>query len=65
MGNLQSLIKVLAQTLLNNPGSVLRTLAFAVLILLALGNRAVKERVRGMWGKVRGTMGMATKVSYI
>ncbi|KFY90729.1 hypothetical protein V500_04987 [Pseudogymnoascus sp. VKM F-4518 (FW-2643)] len=65
MGNVQKLIKVLAATLLNNPGSVLRTLAFAVLILLALGNRAVKDRLRGMWGKVRGTMGMATKVSYI
>ncbi|KFX87213.1 hypothetical protein V495_08690 [Pseudogymnoascus sp. VKM F-4514 (FW-929)] len=65
MGNVQKLIKVLAATLLNNPGSVLRTIAFAILILLALGNRQVKDRLRGMWDKVRGTMGMATKVSYI
>jgi hypothetical protein len=65
MGNLRRLIEVLAASIRDNPGSVLRTLAFAVLLLLALGNRQVKDRLKGMWGKVRGTMGMATKVSYI
>ncbi|ELR08927.1 hypothetical protein GMDG_03594 [Pseudogymnoascus destructans 20631-21] len=57
MGNVQKLIKLLAAMLLNNPGSVLRTLAFAVLILLALGNRAVKERVRGGVGEGEGDDG--------
>ena len=65
VGNLRRLVEVLAASLRDNPGSVLRTLAFALLLLLALGNRQVKDRLKGMWGKVRGTMGMATKVSYI
>lgn len=65
VGNLRRLAEALAARLLANPGSLLRTLAFAVLLLLALGNQRVKDRLKGVWGKVKGTMGMATKVTYI
>lgn len=69
MGNLRKLIEHMALSLKAHPMILLRTLAFIVALLLALSNRAIKERLRRItgnsWNKVRATAGMATKVSYI
>jgi hypothetical protein len=69
LGNLQRIILALAQNYKTNPMFLLRTLAFVIALLLALSNRAIKERLRrllgGSWNKVAATGKMATKVSYI
>jgi hypothetical protein len=69
LGNLQRIILALAQNFKTNPMFLLRTLAFVIALLLALSNRAIKERLRRLlgcsWNKVAATGKMATKVSYI
>ncbi|KAF2400808.1 hypothetical protein EJ06DRAFT_581860 [Trichodelitschia bisporula] len=52
-----------------NPLAMLRTLLVLLAFALAFGRRDVRERVRRIirrgWEKVRGTVGMGVKVSYI
>ncbi|KAL8749995.1 MAG: hypothetical protein Q9184_006592 [Pyrenodesmia sp. 2 TL-2023] len=65
----QNLISNMTQSLSNNPLAILRFVLFLVALLVALGRRDVKERVkritRSGWDKVRKTVGMGVKVSYI
>jgi hypothetical protein len=66
---LQNLLRSLGQTIVGNPMTFLRTLLFMLGIIMALSRRDVRERIRKLtnssWQKVRGTVGMGTKVSYI
>lgn len=63
--NLGTLLTHLGHHFRNNPLYLMRTLAFIVILLLALSNKVVKDRVRRMMNKVRATAGMGVKVSYI
>lgn len=66
---LQSLLLNTAQTLKSNPMALMRTVLFLLMFALAFGRQEVRERVRrllrNMWAKIRGTVGMGVKVSYI
>ncbi|TVY26944.1 hypothetical protein LHYA1_G005073 [Lachnellula hyalina] len=61
--------KVLTQDVLaafkTRPLFLLQLLAFIIGLVVLMGRRDVKERVRRMWGRVRETVGMGVKVSYI
>jgi hypothetical protein len=69
VANLRKLLDVMASSLKGNPMYLLRILAFIIALLLILGRRDVKERVKRImgasWDKVRATAGMGVKVSYI
>ncbi|KAF2751281.1 hypothetical protein M011DRAFT_464009 [Sporormia fimetaria CBS 119925] len=69
MGSLQTLITNTAQSMTANPMALFRTLLFFVALALALGRRDLRERImrilRQAWEKVRRTIGMGVKVSYI
>lgn len=69
MTALQKLVKNMAQSLSANPMVLLRTILFMVGIILAFSRRDVRERLRRItgagWEKVRNTVGMGVKVSYI
>ncbi|KAI9803249.1 MAG: hypothetical protein M1825_002040 [Sarcosagium campestre] len=69
MANLHDLFLALAKSLRGNPTLLLRTLLFLVGLLLALSRRDIRERVRRLtgagWNKVKSTVGMGVKVSYI
>ncbi|KAF7596758.1 hypothetical protein BBP40_000186 [Aspergillus hancockii] len=66
---LRSLLRYISKTIAGNPLSFARTLLFLLGILVALGRQDVRERLRritdGAWQKVKGTVGMGVKVSYI
>ena len=66
---LRTLLLDTAQGLASNPLALLRTLLFILALMLALGRRDLRERVRRllrqMWDKLRATVGMGVKVSYI
>ena len=59
----------LAGSLNRHPAIIMRLLAFTMGIVILMGNRAVRERVKralgASWTKVLATVGMGTKVSYI
>ncbi|TVY41997.1 hypothetical protein LSUB1_G002103 [Lachnellula subtilissima] len=61
--------KVLTEDVLaafkTRPLFLLQLLAFIIGLVVLMGRRDVKERVRRMWGRVRETVGMGVKVSYI
>ncbi|KAL3473973.1 hypothetical protein BJX99DRAFT_187447 [Aspergillus californicus] len=72
----QALATVLRNIVLNfgasiskNPLYFLRTLLFFLGLLFALNRPNIRERIRGIagsgWQKIRGTVGMGVKVSYI
>lgn len=52
-----------------NPSAMLRFLLFVLVFVGAASQRVVRERLRrvagGAWEKVRGTLGMGVRVSYI
>jgi hypothetical protein len=56
-------------TLWKNPTSMLRFLLFVLAFVMAFSQKQVRERARRItnqsWEKVRATIGMGTKVSYI
>ena len=56
-------------TMQKNPTSVLRMLLFVLMFVVAASQAKIREKVKrvleGGWAKVRGTVGMGTKVSYI
>ena len=69
MNQFRTIIEQLGHTLNNNPALVMRLLAFIMGLLLMFGSKAIRERVRRLfgssWAKVKATAGMGTKVSYI
>jgi hypothetical protein len=66
---LRNLFRHIIQAVSGNPMSLVRTLLFVVGILMAMSRQDVRERVRrvtgGAWQKVKSTVGMGVKVSYI
>lgn len=66
---LRNLFKQIIQSVSGNPLSIARTLLFVLGILMAMSRQDVRERVRRVtgsaWQKVKGTVGMGVKVSYI
>lgn len=66
---LLTLIKTTGRSMTTNPLSFLRTLLLALGFMMALGRPDVRERIRRVtgagWAKVRSTVGMGVKVSYI
>ncbi|KAI9826296.1 MAG: hypothetical protein M1832_000213 [Thelocarpon impressellum] len=69
MANWQEVLAAMARSLKTNPLALLRMLAFLAGLLAVLSRPDVRERVRRVagagWAKVRGTVGMGVKVSYI
>ncbi|KAF3483345.1 peroxin 26 [Arthroderma uncinatum] len=66
---LVTFMKNLARSLASNPLSYLKSLLVVLGVLMALGRSDVRNRIRQVtgagWQKVRGTIGMGVKVSYI
>ena len=66
---LQRLLTNTAQSMSKNPMSVLRMVLFLLSIVLAMSRNDVKDRIKRItgegWDKVRRTVGMGVKVSYI
>jgi hypothetical protein len=69
LASLQQLLLSIARSTTNNPTILLRTILFLVALVVALSRRDVKERIRRItgvgWGKLKSTVGMGVKVSYI
>lgn len=69
MQALQRLVKNMAESMSANPMLLLRTLLFLVGIITAFSRKDVRDRVRRItgvgWDKLRRTLGMGVKVSYI
>lgn len=69
MNALQHLVSNMTYSLSKNPILVLRFVFFLIGLILALSRRDVKDRIgsitRSGWEKVRRTVGMGVKVSYI
>lgn len=69
MQQLQQWVVMMATSVTRSPGVLLKTLAFVIAILMALGRQDVRLRliwmIRAAWEKVRRTVGMGVKVSYI
>jgi hypothetical protein len=66
---LQSLVRNVAGAVTSNPTTLFRAFLFVLAILITFSRREVRERVRRIvgssWDKIRGTVGMGVKVSYI
>ncbi|KAE8371371.1 hypothetical protein BDV26DRAFT_276219 [Aspergillus bertholletiae] len=66
---LRNLLRYISKTVAGNPMSFARTLLFLLGLLVALSRQGVRERLRRItgagWQKVKGTVGMGMKVSYI
>lgn len=66
---LRNLFKHIIQSVSGNPLSIVRTLLFLLGLLMVMSRQDVRERARRItgsaWQKVKGTVGMGTKVSYI
>ncbi|KAL4998576.1 hypothetical protein BDV10DRAFT_71255 [Aspergillus recurvatus] len=66
---LRNLVQYLGKSISKNPLSFLRSLLFILGIVFALNRPNVRERIKRIagsgWQKVRGTVGMGVKVSYI
>ncbi|KAL4936448.1 hypothetical protein BDV06DRAFT_204996 [Aspergillus oleicola] len=66
---LRNLVQYLGKSISNNPLSFLRSILFVLGLIFALNRPNVRERIRravgSSWQKVRGTVGMGMKVSYI
>ncbi|KAL1999089.1 hypothetical protein VTN02DRAFT_5069 [Thermoascus thermophilus] len=66
---LHNLLRSIGRTVSGNPMALLRTLLFMLGIIMALSRRDVRDHIRRItstsWQKVRGTVGMGVKVSYI
>ncbi|PYH45619.1 protein pex26 [Aspergillus saccharolyticus JOP 1030-1] len=65
----RNLMRFIAKSIAGNSLSVARTILFLLGILFALSRQDIRERVRRItgagWQKVKGTIGMGVKVSYI
>ena len=66
---LQHLISSIAHSLSKDRMILLKTILFLTGLILAVSRRDSKERARGItrvgWDKIKGTVGMGVKVSYI
>jgi hypothetical protein len=66
---LRNLVQYLGKSISNNPLWFVRSLLFLLGLIFALNRPNVRERIRKIvgsgWQKVRGTVGMGVKVSYI
>ena len=66
---LQNLVLKMTQSMSRNPIVLLRTIFFIIAFLVALGRKDVRDRIgriKGLgWNKIRGTVGMGMKVSYL
>lgn len=70
IGNvLRNLMQYISRMVSGNPRSLARLLLFALGLVMALSRQDVRERIRQVtgagWQKVKGTIGMGVKVSYI
>ncbi|KAI9889638.1 MAG: hypothetical protein M1814_005146 [Vezdaea aestivalis] len=69
VGSMRRYIQLLAQSLSTSPMALLRTLLFVLGLVLTMSRRDVRERIQRMtalsWNKLRGTVGMGVKVSYM
>ncbi|KAJ5714760.1 uncharacterized protein N7483_011941 [Penicillium malachiteum] len=67
--SIRNLFKKIIQNVSGNPLSLVRLLLFVLGILMAFSRQDIRERVRRItgsaWQKVKGTVGMGVKVSYI
>jgi flagellar biosynthesis GTPase FlhF len=67
--SIQTMISNTANSMTANPMAVFRTLLFLLAFALAFGRRDLRERImrilRNAWDKIRRTVGMGVKVSYI
>jgi hypothetical protein len=66
---LRSILQNVKHSVVGNPMAFLRTILFTLGILMALSRQDMRERIRRLtdssWQKIRGTMCMGMKVSYI
>lgn len=69
LATLRYLVPSMMQLLSNNPTITLRTVLFVVALIMAFGRRDVRNRVGRItgfgWNKIKGTVGMGIKVSYL
>ncbi|KAH7061385.1 hypothetical protein B0J12DRAFT_292222 [Macrophomina phaseolina] len=69
LGAIQNMFQSATQSLTQNPMAFLRTLLFLLAFALAFGRQDLRERVKRLlrmaWEKLRRTVGMGVKVSYI
>ncbi|KAF2875369.1 hypothetical protein BDV95DRAFT_539040 [Massariosphaeria phaeospora] len=67
--SMQALVTNTAYSVTANPMALFRTLLFLLAFALAFGRRDLRERImrvlRNAWMKIRRTVGMGVKVSYI
>ncbi|PWY69145.1 hypothetical protein BO70DRAFT_344648 [Aspergillus heteromorphus CBS 117.55] len=65
----RNLLQYISKSIAGNPLSFVRTLLFILGIVAALSRHDVRERIRRItgsgWQKIKGTVGMGVKVSYI
>lgn len=66
---LQNLVRNMSNSVRSNPTMLFRMLLSVFAIIMALSRRNIRERARSIlgngWDKVRNTVGMGVKVSYI
>ena len=66
---LQHLVRSVGQSISQNPMVLLRMVLFLMGVIVAFSRRDVRDRIRRItgagWDKVKGTVGMGVKVSYI
>ena len=69
INSLQQIIRGTSESVSKNPSILLRTLLFMIALLVALGRRDMRlwmARLSGIgWNRVKRTVGMGVKVSYI
>ncbi|MCJ1400945.1 hypothetical protein MMC11_004156 [Xylographa trunciseda] len=69
MTALQHMVLEMAQSISRNPTVLLRTIFFIIALLVALGRRDIRDRIGKItglgWDKMKGTVGMGVKVSYL
>ncbi|MCJ1245986.1 hypothetical protein MMC30_003190 [Trapelia coarctata] len=66
---LQKIVLNMAQSISKNPMILFRTIFFLVALIVAFGRRDVRDRLNRItekgWAKIKGTVGMGVKVSYL
>ncbi|KAF4219725.1 hypothetical protein CNMCM8980_007555 [Aspergillus fumigatiaffinis] len=66
---LRNILQYISKTVAGNPLSIARTLLFMLGIIVALSRQNIREKIRRItgsgWQKIKGTVGMGVKVSYI
>ena len=69
VGLFQKYVLMFTETMRTNPLILLRTVLFLIGILFTLGRGEFRDRLKRItatgWDKVRGTIGMGVKVSYV